>query len=77
MSEAMKNIVAGYVKLRDRGALETLRDARRKTLSELQSVTGISTVTAIEIMRGDLAAIEAGVEELKQPPGTVPENERR
>ncbi|WP_247973701.1 hypothetical protein [Bradyrhizobium sp. 195] len=74
MSEAMKLIVVSYVKLQDRGALESLLVARRKVLSDLQSVSGISTANAIEIIRGDLAIIDAGLEELKALPGTLPDN---
>ncbi|UPK31291.1 hypothetical protein IVB26_38670 (plasmid) [Bradyrhizobium sp. 195] len=70
----MKLIVVSYVKLQDRGALESLLVARRKVLSDLQSVSGISTANAIEIIRGDLAIIDAGLEELKALPGTLPDN---
>lgn len=73
----MKPIVAGYVKMQDRHALEALREARRKVLRDLQSVTGISTAKAIEAVQGDLAALEVGLEELKPPPGTVPDNDWR
>ncbi|MGY3564167.1 hypothetical protein ACVWXP_007492 [Bradyrhizobium sp. USDA 4463] len=73
----MKLIVGRYVKMRDRHALEALREARRKVLRDLQSVTGISTAKPIEAVQGDLAAIEAGLQELKPPPGTVPDNDWR
>lgn len=73
----MKLIVAGYVKMRDRRALEALREARRKVLRGLQSVTGISTANAVEAVQSDLAEIEVGLEKLKPPPGTVPDNDWR
>jgi hypothetical protein len=75
MSEAIKLIVAGFVKVKDRRALEDLRNQRRKLLADLKAITGISAANAIETVHGELAAIEAGLEELKQPPGTLPENE--
>ncbi|MGY3341987.1 hypothetical protein ACVWZ4_004366 [Bradyrhizobium sp. USDA 4472] len=76
MSEAMRLIVAGYVKMQDGHALEALRDARRKVLRDLQSVTGMNTAKLIETVEGDLAEVEAGLEQLKSPPGALSDNER-
>lgn len=70
VSQAMKLLVAGYVKMRDRRALEARREARRKVLGDLQSVTGISKGQGHRNGAGDLAAIEVGLEELKPLPGT-------
>lgn len=76
MSEAMRLIVAGYVKLRDGHALEALREARRNVLRNLQSVTEMNTANLIETVQGDLAEIEAGLEQLQPPPGALSDNER-
>lgn len=75
MSKAMELIVAGYVKVKDRRALTDLLTHRRKILAELQAVTGIAPANAVQAVQEGLAIIEAGLEELKPPPGSVPENE--
>ncbi|MDA9392542.1 hypothetical protein WN73_18595 [Bradyrhizobium sp. CCBAU 45394] len=75
MSKAIELIVAGYVKVKDRRALEELSSHRRKLLSDLQAVTGLDAAGAIQGIQDELAAIEAGLEQLKPPPGTIPENE--
>ena len=75
MSSAMELIVAGYVKARDRRALVDLLAHRRKVLAELQTVSGINPERAVRAVQEELAVIEAGIEELKPPPGSLPENE--
>jgi inorganic triphosphatase YgiF len=71
----MELIVASYVKVRDRRALTDLLAHRRKVLAELQAVSGINPENAVRAIQDELAVIEAGLEELKPPPGSVPENE--
>lgn len=68
----MEMIVAGHVKVKDRRALSDLLAHRRKMLGKLQAVSGIDPAQAV---RDELAIIEAGLEELKPPPGSLPENE--
>ncbi len=75
MSKAMELIVAGYVKARDRRALADLLAHRRKVLGELQAVSGINPANAVRAIQDELTIIEAGLEELKPPPGSLPENE--
>ncbi|MET4388239.1 hypothetical protein FXB40_24730 [Bradyrhizobium rifense] len=75
MSKAMELIVAGYVKVRDRRALTDLLAHRRKVLAQLQAVSGINPENAVTAIQDELALIEAGLEELKPPPGSLPENE--
>lgn len=75
MSTAIQLIVAGYVKVRDRRALVDLLAHRRKVLAQLQSVSGINPENATKAIQEELAVIEAGLEELKPPPGSLPENE--
>ena len=75
MSSAMQIIVAGYVKIRDRRALEDLLAHRRKVLAELQAVTGVDPASSISVVQDEIGMIEAGLEELKPPPGALPENE--
>ena len=71
----MELIVASYVKVRDRRALVDLLTHRRKVLAQLQAVSGINPQTEVAAIQEELALIEAGLEELKPPPGSVPENE--
>lgn len=71
----MELIVAGYVKVRDRRALTDLLTHRRKVLAELQAVSGINPENAAKAVQEELALIEAGLEELKPPSGSLPENE--
>ncbi|MCK1595557.1 hypothetical protein IVB01_12110 [Bradyrhizobium sp. 164] len=68
-------IVAGYVKVRDRRALADLLAHRRKVLGELQAVSGINPANAVQAVQDEIAIIETGLEELKPPPGSLPENE--
>ncbi|MGR4927945.1 hypothetical protein ACIPUD_14245 [Bradyrhizobium sp. CAR08] len=71
----MELIVASYVKVRDRRALTELLAHRRKVLAELQAASGINPENAVRVIQDELAVIEAGLGELKPPPGSVPENE--
>jgi inorganic triphosphatase YgiF len=71
----MELIVASYVKVRDRRALTDLLAHRRKVVAELQAVSGISPENAVRAVQDELAVIEAGLEALKPPPGSLPENE--
>lgn len=75
MSKAMEMIVAGHVKVKDRRALSDLLAHRRKMLGELQAISGIDPAQAVQAVRDELGIIEAGLEELKPPPGSLPENE--
>ncbi|MEH2488637.1 hypothetical protein [Bradyrhizobium sp. AZCC 2230] len=75
MSKTMELIVASYVKVRDRRALTDLLAHRRKVLAQLQGVSGINPQNAVAAIQEELALIEAGLEELKPPPGSLPENE--
>ncbi|WFU75588.1 hypothetical protein [Bradyrhizobium sp. CB2312] len=75
VSKAMELIVAGYVKVRDRRALTNLLAHRRKVLGQLQAVSGINPENAVKAIQEELVLIEAGLEELAPPPGSLPENE--
>ena len=67
--------LASYVKVRDRRALVDLLAHRRKVLAQLQAVSGINPENAAKAIQEELAVIEAALEELKPPPGSLPENE--
>ncbi|WP_162847223.1 hypothetical protein [Bradyrhizobium canariense] len=48
---------------------------RRKVLDQLQAVSGINPENAVRAIQDELAVIEAGLDELKPPPDSLPENE--
>jgi hypothetical protein len=66
MSEAVKLIVDGYVSLKDRKALEALREHRQrlsKTLHD-QSKLWFDTSRSVQLYEEDLKVIEAGLARL-------------
>lgn len=75
MVKAIELIVAGYVKVKDRRALVNMLTHRQKVRAELQAVTGINPANAVQALEDEIAIIEAGLDELKPPPGSLPENE--
>jgi thioester reductase-like protein len=74
MSEAMECIVRALVRLRNREALEKLRDHRQKLvgdLNRLRSDLNYNSSQSLRAMVGDLAEIDAGLELLSEgPPAT-------
>jgi len=65
------------VALKDRRGLEELREHRRRLLEQLRTVSGIDPIRTIERMEEDIKAIDEGLEQLKPPPGTLPDNDWR
>ncbi|MGL3104382.1 hypothetical protein [Bradyrhizobium sp. BR 1432] len=61
MSLSVELIVKGYVRLRDRDALEDLLAHRRELLRQLRSVTGIDPRQAVEQITQEISVIEAGL----------------
>ncbi|MBR1177352.1 MULTISPECIES: hypothetical protein [Bradyrhizobium] len=77
MPSSIELIVASHVALKDRRGLEELREHRRRLLEQLRTVSGIDPIRAIERMEEDIKAIDEGLEQLKPPPGTLPDNDWR
>lgn len=75
MPSTIETIVAAYVHLKNRRALEDMRELRRELLGSLQSTSSIDPRQAREQVHEDLRVIEEGLEQLRPPPGTLPENE--
>ena len=63
--------------LKDRRGLEELREHRRRLLEQLRTVSGIDPIRTIERMEEDIKAIDEGLEQLKPPPGSLPDNDWR
>ncbi|MFQ3453771.1 hypothetical protein PMN64_10695 [Bradyrhizobium sp. UFLA01-814] len=61
--KAIEQIIAGYVSLKDRRALEEIRDHRERLLNEtrMRSVAGFSPSTLIDILREEIELIEAAL----------------
>lgn len=74
MSQALRSIVAGYVKVKNRRSLEGLLAQRRALLDRLQALSSFKACSTVQTIEEEIAIIEAGLEELT-PPGSLPENE--
>ncbi|MBH5371728.1 hypothetical protein HZZ16_27195 [Bradyrhizobium sp. CNPSo 4016] len=61
--------------MKNRRALEGLLAHRRGMLARLQAVVGIDASKSVQGVEDEIGIIEAGLEELKPPPGSLPENE--
>lgn len=77
MASSVDLIVSVYVRLKNRRALEDMRELRRQLLAKLQSSSGIDPHASQEIVLEDLRVIEEGLEHLRSPPGAQRENEWR
>jgi hypothetical protein len=77
LPSSIELIVASHVALKDRRGLEELREHRRRLLEQLRTVSGIDPIRTIERMEEDIKAIDEGLEQLKPPPGTLPDNDWR
>lgn len=66
MSEAMKMIVDGYVRLKDREALEQLHNHRQRLRLQLRELRGSSldASRSIQTFDADVLVIEAALEKL-------------
>jgi hypothetical protein len=66
MSEAMKMIVDGYVRLKDREALEQLRNHRRRLRQQLRELGGgsLDASHSLETFDAEVLVIEAALDKL-------------
>ena len=66
MTKAIEHIVAGYVTLKNRIALEEIRDHRRKLLNDSRMrTTGPLRFDSINVeLQEEISAAEAGLEQL-------------
>jgi len=73
MSMAMKLIVHGYIRLKDRTTLEALREDWRQMRSRLQksSMGGFEVSPAIQQFDSEILAIEQGLRALDSPAADV------
>jgi hypothetical protein len=68
MSEAMRSIASHYVRLKDRVALERLRDHRNKLLQDyrIHMAQGFRVETLETALQGDLDALDEALSSLPQ-----------
>jgi hypothetical protein len=66
MSDALKLIVDAYVSLKDRVALEEMREHRQRLRSDLQAKAGgwVDVSRSIQLFDEDIEAVEAGLARL-------------
>jgi hypothetical protein len=75
-STTIELIVSAYVRLKNRRALDDMRELRHRLLKDL-ATSGFDSRQALEQVQRDLRLIEQGLEQLKLPQVTLPENEWR
>lgn len=65
MTEAIKNIVAGYMTLKNRRALEEIRDHRQQLLNEsrMQDQSWVSTTNMRATLQAELDIVSAALDE--------------
>jgi hypothetical protein len=73
-STTIELIVSAYVRLKNRRALDDMRELRHRLLKNL-GTSGFDSRQALEQVQRDLRLIERGLEQLRLPQVTLPENE--
>ena len=63
MTKAIENIVAGYVTLKNREALEEIRDHRQRLLqkSRMQPKSWVSMASTITVLQEDIDIVEVAL----------------
>jgi hypothetical protein len=73
MPSAIETIVAVYVEHKNRAALDDMLRHRQRLLADLKNRSGFDTGLPIRNVNDDIAAIEAGLVELRgEVPATAP-----
>jgi hypothetical protein len=65
VSESMRLIVDARVSLKDRQAIEDMREHRQMLRKKLQDLDGIDVSRSLRLIEGDLSEIEAGLVRLQ------------
>jgi len=74
-SNTIELIVSAYVRLKNRRALDDMRELRHRLLKDLQAASGFDSRRALEQIQKDLRIIEQGLAQLRPPQVTLPESE--
>jgi hypothetical protein len=65
VSESVKLIIDACVSLKDRQAMEDMREHRQMLRKKLQDVDGIDVSSSLQLIESDLSEIEAGLVRLQ------------
>ena len=74
-SATIELIVSAYVRLKNRRALDDMRELRLGLLKDLQA--GLGSRRALEHVQEDLRVIKQGLAQIRPPQLMLPEKERR
>ena len=66
-STTIELIVSAYVRLKNRRALDDMRELRHRLLKDLQAASGSASRRALEQVQKDMQIIEQGLEQLRLP----------
>ena len=68
MTDAIKNIVAGYVSLKNRQALQDIRDHRPRLLyqSRMHAGSWVSTESLNSVLQDDISIVDAALSGLQE-----------
>jgi hypothetical protein len=68
MTKAIEHIVAGYVTLKNREALQEIRDHRQRLLhdSRMRSGSGISLESLNSVLQDDISVVDAALSGLQE-----------
>jgi len=68
VTKAIENIVAGYVTLKNRQALEEIREHRRRLLHESRMHTGswVSVESLTSVLQEEIDVVDAALERLEE-----------
>jgi hypothetical protein len=68
MTKAIEHIVAGYVTLKNREALQEIRDHRQRLLhdSRMHSGSGISLESLNSVLQEDISIVDAALSRLQE-----------
>jgi hypothetical protein len=73
MPSAIETIVAVYVEHKNRAALDEMLRHRQRLLTDLKNRTGFDVSLPVQNVNDDIAAIEAGLVQLRgEVPATAP-----
>lgn len=65
LATSIESIVSAYVRLKNRQALENMRDLRRQLLEQLQSTSSVNPADSRDALLDDLRVIEDGLKQLQ------------
>jgi hypothetical protein len=73
MTKAIEHIVAGYVTLKNREALQEIRDHRQRLLhnSRMHSGSWVSVESLNSVLQEDISIVDAALSRLQEDVGSI------